>query len=108
MIAATLLAAATIPAAYRGDWAISAAQCAPGPADNNNLRIERQVIYSFESRVDVRRVRRIAPNSIEVASRVTHGQAHYGDQSRMTLLDGGARLAIGDGEDRQIFVRCRR
>jgi hypothetical protein len=108
MMAATLLAAASIPLAYRGDWARSADQCASGPADNGNLRIERRVIYTFESRIDVRRVRRFAPNSIEVASRVTHGNAHYGDQSRITLLDNGARLAIGDGEDQEFFVRCPR
>jgi hypothetical protein len=108
MMAAMILATATIPQAYRGDWALSAAQCAPGPADAGNLRVGRRTIWSFESRIDVRRVRNVAPNSIEVASRVHHGDAEFGDLSRMTLLNNGARLAVGDGEDRQFYVRCER
>ena len=108
MMMAALLLAASIPQAYRGDWALSRDLCAPGPTDSGNLRVGRRAIRSFESRVDVRRVRTIAANSIELNSRVNHGEGVFGDLSRLTLLDSGTRLAVGDGEDRQFYVRCAR
>jgi hypothetical protein len=96
----------TIPAAFQGDWSVTAALCAPGPADNGNVRIGRVVIMSFETRMDVRRVRVIAAESVEVSVRAQHGSATYNQTNRLTLLDGGSRLAIGDGGDRDILVRC--
>ncbi len=99
----------SIPYAFRGHWAGSATQCAPGPADGGNIRITGRSIQSFESRTNVVRVRMVGPNSIEYAGRGYNGGAEsYGDLNRLTLLDGRSRLAIGDGEDRVFYVRCRR
>jgi hypothetical protein len=101
----------TIPPAYQGDWALSAAQCAPGPADSGNMRITRRTIRTFESRIDVRRVRTVGTSSIEVTSRVHHGGGVYGDQARLTLVNSDAHgdlvLGIGDGEEQVFYVRCR-
>ncbi len=96
----------TIPPAYRGDWAISASQCAPGPADSGNIRIGRRTIRTFESRIDVQRVRPVGTSTIEFTSRVYHGSAIYGDQSRLTLMDGITRLGIGSEENQELYVRC--
>ncbi len=98
----------SIPGPFRGDWSLRAANCAPGPVDGGNIRIGRRTIWTFETRTDVRRVRIIAPNSIEYSGRGHNGGPTYGDHSRLTLLDSGARLAIGDGEDREFYVRCAR
>jgi hypothetical protein len=116
LLAATLAAPAnareqrTIPPAYRGDWALTRAQCAPGPADSGNIRVTARTIRTFESRIDVRRVRIVGTSSIDFASRVQHGDATYGDQSRLTLIsnsvDGRMQLGIGDGEDQQIYTWC--
>jgi hypothetical protein len=100
----------TIPRAYRGDWALSLQQCAPGPADSGNLRIGARTIWTFESRIDVRRVRIVGTSSIDFASQVHHSGAIYGDHSRLTLIsnsvEGRMQLGVGDGEDQQIYVRC--
>jgi hypothetical protein len=96
----------TIPKPFHGDWSLSAAQCAPGPADGGNMRITAKRIYSFESQIRIKQVRVLAPNSIEYASRVSHSGAEYGDLSRLTLSDDGT-LFVGDGEDRAVFVRCK-
>jgi hypothetical protein len=101
----------TIPPAYRGDWALSLSQCAPGPADGGNMRITARTIWTFESRIDVRRVRIVGTSSIDFSSRVHHGAAVYGDHSRLTLMNsivsGDLALGVGDGEDQQIYERCR-
>ncbi len=102
----------TIPLAYRGDWSLTLTQCAPGPADGGNLRITARTIRTFESRIDVLRVRTVGTSSIDFATRVHHGGAVYGDQSRLTLISnstsGRMLLGVGDGEDQQIYVRCAR
>ncbi len=96
----------TIPKLYRGDWALSVQKCAPGPADSGNLRIASRTILSFESRINVKRVRINEQDSIDFTSTVHHGGGVFGDQSRLTLLDGGTRLAVGDGEEREFYNRC--
>jgi hypothetical protein len=95
-----------IPKQFRGDWSLSAAQCAPGPGDSGNMRITKNAIYSFESLIAIQQVRKLAPNSIEYASRVSHGAGEFGSLSRLTLADDGT-LFVGDGEDRAVFVRCK-
>ena len=101
-----------IPPAYRGDWALSIERCAIGPADSGNLRITARTIRTFESRIDVLRVRTVGTSSIDFATRVHHGGAVYGDQSRLTLISnstsGRMMLGIGDGEDQELYVRCER
>ena len=98
----------TIPARYHGDWASSAERCAPGPADNANIRITARVIWEFEGRWDVLSIRRIRKDEIIVGGRVTHGEATYDNAMRLGLIEGGARLAVGEGEDFGVYVRCKR
>ena len=101
----------TIPPAYRGDWALSLSQCAPGPADGGNMRISARTIRTFESRIDVVRVRIVGTSSVDFSARVHHGAAIYGDHARLTLMNsivsGDLALGVGDGEDQQIYERCR-
>jgi hypothetical protein len=102
----------TIPRPYRGDWALTPGQCAPGPADSGNIRVTARTIRTFESRIDIIRVVSIGTSSIGFATRVSHSGAVYGDHSRLTLLNnaisGDLDLGVGDGEDQDIYVRCRR
>ena len=97
----------TIPAGYHGDWASSAERCAPGPADNDNIRISARVIWEFEMRWDVRSITRIKKDEIVVGGRVTHGEATYDNGMRLGLLKGGKELAVGEGEDFGVYVRCK-
>ena len=98
----------TIPARYHGDWASSPERCAPGPADNENIRITARVIWEFETRWDVRSITRVRKDEIIVGGRVTHGEATYDNAMRLGLIEGGARLAVGEGEDFGVYVRCKR
>ena len=90
------------------DWASAAERCAPGPADNENIRITARVIWEFETRWDVRSITRIGKDEIIVGGRVTHGDATYDNGMRLGLVNGGKELAVGEGEDFGIYVRCKR
>jgi hypothetical protein len=97
-----------IPKQFRGDWAPKAEQCSPSSLDGSNLRIEKRTIWTFESRIDIYSVRHIAKDSVEFSSQVNHGIGQeIGYQSRLTLLENRARLAVGDGEEQQFYVRCK-
>ena len=98
----------TIPARYHGDWASAAERCAPGPADNENIRISARVIWEFETRWDVRSITRVGKDEIIVGGKVTHGEASYDNAKRLGLLRGGEELGIGEGEDFGVYVRCKR
>jgi hypothetical protein len=98
----------TILARFHGDWAIGAERCAPGPADNNNIRITARRIQEFELRMDVRSVSATGEDAIIASGRITHGDAVYDNAMRLQLHDGGKVLGVGEGEDHGLYVRCKR
>ena len=98
----------TIPAGYHGDWASAAERCAPGPADNENIRITARRIQEFELRMDVRSVSATSKEAIIASGRITHGDAVYDNAMRLQLHDGGKVLGVGEGEDHGLYVRCKR
>ncbi len=98
----------TIPAGYHGDWSSAAERCAPGPADNENIRIGARFVQEFETRMDVRSVTVTRNGSLLISGRTTHGDAQYENAMRLALFEGGKQLGVGEGEDFGVYVRCKR
>ncbi len=97
----------TMPKGYLGDWSIGRERCAPGPGDNNNIRITVHRIREFERYMDVRTVRSTARNAIIVSGRIRHGDSVYENAMRLQLLENGTVLGVGEGEDYGNYVRCK-
>ncbi len=105
-IAAKPVALKTIPVVFRGDWAKTAAQCAPGPADSNTIRISARNSQSFESTGKVMTVKTIDAQQIIVDFRVTHSDASFGAQLNMKLSTDKKMLTIFDTMTSDSYVRC--
>jgi hypothetical protein len=106
--AAPAVTAGPLAVPYHGDWVIEGQRCAPGPTDNNNIRIGARRIQEFEMHMDVSAVTPVRKGEIIAGGRITHGDATYENGMRLGLVDGGKKLAIGEGEDFAIYVRCKR
>lgn len=98
----------TIPAGYIGDWASAAERCAPGPANNENIRIGARFIQEFESRLDVRTVIKTQNGGLLVGGKYKLGDVVYDNAIRLVLLEDGRELGFGEGEDYGTYVRCKR
>jgi hypothetical protein len=99
-------AAAMMPPAFRGDWALETGSCAPGPADSGNMRIAARKIVNFESQGSVVRVKTLDPRTIRLESRVTHGGGTFGSVEMLSLSADGRRLTIGEHSDVSTYKRC--
>ncbi len=95
-----------VPAAFHGDWALEAGNCAPGPVDSGNMRITARTIINFESKGKVERVMILDPQTIRVESRVTHSNVTFGSLEMMSLSTDNKRLIIGEHSDTTIYIRC--
>jgi hypothetical protein len=95
-----------VPAAFQGNWALDARNCAPGPVDSGNMRITARTIINFESKGKVERVMILDPQTIRVESRVTHSNVTFGSLEMMSLSSDKKRLTIGEHSDISVYTRC--
>jgi hypothetical protein len=96
-----------IPPAFHGDWALEDSTCAPGPADNGNMRITKRAIDNFESTGVVTNVKIFDPRTIRVTIRITHNSGTFGSTNMMTVSTDNARLTIGEMSDMSVYKRCK-
>ncbi len=95
-----------IPAAFQGDWALEARNCAAGPVDSGNMRINARTIINFESKGKVERVMIFDSQTIRVESRVTHSNVTFGSLEMMSLSSDKKQLTIGEHSDISVYTRC--
>jgi hypothetical protein len=97
---------AAMPKAFQGNWALEQSQCAPGPADSGNMRIQARMIVNFESVAQIVGVKHFGPQTVRVNSRVTHGGGTFGSLEMMSLSSDKQRLTIGEHSDISVYKRC--
>jgi len=99
----------TIPADFIGDWSSAVERCAAGPADNANIRIGPREIQEFGTRLAVRYVVKQGASGLFVDGHltVTGSRQRSHTATRLELLEGGAVLNVGEGEDSGRYMRCK-
>ena len=80
------LAAVSIPAAYRGRWALVPADCDPSRADNKGLMtVEADIIRFYESRARVRSATETAPTLLSADLAFSGEGQTWRESTRFTL-----------------------
>lgn len=100
-----------IPKAYHGHWGLTVEQCKKGKIDDANVRVDAQVFEDYSMKMDVRSVTDWStdghPDEIIVGGRVGAGPDGYDYSKRLALLENRTVLAVGEGEDHSLYVRCK-
>lgn len=106
LMAAAPASPATMPPAFRGDWALETRECAVGPADSGNMRITARDIIDFESKGRIMRVEKLGPTTVRVDMKIQTGSHQFSPTLVYSLSSDGNRLTTGEMSDISRYKRC--
>lgn len=104
----------TVPVRFQGHWASTVEACAPDPLDDANVRVSAKLFEDWQTRFDVTGVTVEGADMLILSGRLTYASdTSYAYESSMRLElfenepDHEIWLAVGEGEDRSTYVRCK-
>jgi hypothetical protein len=116
LLASSVVAAdddTTVPVRFHGHWALTVEQCAPDPLDDANVRVSAKLVEDWQTRFEVSSVWSESGDMLILSGRViVEGDVAnaYENAKRLELFEEGPEnetsLAVGEGEDRAVYVRC--